>query len=333
MGITVIVAAIVLMITIILMSQATGVFSSKLTLRAFFENAGGLRVGAPVRLQGVDIGNVTEILINPHDPSHPVEVVMKVGTRYHSLLRTDSSAMLGTAGVLGETFVDIDSIDSHGERVHNNAVLPSKNRPDIQDVIRSSEASLQNLNTLVNRLNDVVGQIQQGKGSVGKLIYDASLYNKLNSTLTQVQEMVGDITNAKGSIGKLIEQDDLYNHASATLDKLNNIIDQINNGQGTAGRFIKDPTLYNNANETITRAKQLMADINDKQLAAKLSTTIGNLQDLTDKMNQGQGTMGKLFQDPSVYNNTDNLLTETRNLIEAIRKNPKKYLTIHLKLF
>ena len=54
---------------------------------------------------------------------------------------------------------------------------------------------------------------------------------------------------------------------------------------------------------------------------------------LATQLNSGEGTVGKLVKDPSVYNNTNQLLGETRNLIAAIRKNPKKYLTIRLKLF
>jgi len=57
------------------------------------------------------------------------------------------------------------------------------------------------------------------------------------------------------------------------------------------------------------------------------------LSDMVDRLNSGQGTMGKLLQDPTLYNNTNQLLTETQDLIKAIRQNPKKYLTIHLKLF
>jgi phospholipid/cholesterol/gamma-HCH transport system substrate-binding protein len=60
---------------------------------------------------------------------------------------------------------------------------------------------------------------------------------------------------------------------------------------------------------------------------------MNKLSDLSDKLNSGEGTIGKLLQDPSVYNNTDQLLTESRNLIQAIRQNPKKYLTIRLKIF
>jgi phospholipid/cholesterol/gamma-HCH transport system substrate-binding protein len=71
----------------------------------------------------------------------------------------------------------------------------------------------------------------------------------------------------------------------------------------------------------------------DAEFARKLENTVSNLTAITDKINSGQGTAGLLLTDPKVYNNTDQMLIETRNLVKAIRENPKKYLTIHFKIF
>jgi phospholipid/cholesterol/gamma-HCH transport system substrate-binding protein len=60
---------------------------------------------------------------------------------------------------------------------------------------------------------------------------------------------------------------------------------------------------------------------------------MNRLSEMMDRLNAGQGTVGKLLQDPSLYDNSNKLLTDTQDLIKAIRQNPKKYLTIHLKLF
>jgi phospholipid/cholesterol/gamma-HCH transport system substrate-binding protein len=57
------------------------------------------------------------------------------------------------------------------------------------------------------------------------------------------------------------------------------------------------------------------------------------LSSIADKIDSDQGTAGLFLTDPKVYNNTDQMLVETRNLIKAIRENPKKYLTIHFKVF
>jgi phospholipid/cholesterol/gamma-HCH transport system substrate-binding protein len=343
-GLVVIFASITLAVLIFLMTGPTGLFTKKISVVAYLDNAGGLRVGAPVRLEGVDIGNVTDITVIPSHGKTPVQVTLKVSMKYAGGLRKDSTVTLSTAGVLGETFVDIDSRQASGPVVQNGDVLHTIETPDFNDVIRTTQGSLQNVDILVRRVDRIVTQIESGNGSIGKLIYDQGLYNRLNTTLNEVQSMVQMISQGKGSIGKLIASDDLYNKANASVDKLNAIIDQINSGQGTVGKFIKDPALYNNANETIKKANQLMADINsgkgalgkfasDPEFARKLDNTMTKLSNIADKIDSAQGTAGLLLTDPKLYNNADQMLVETRGLIKAIRENPKKYLTIHFKVF
>ena len=343
-GLTVIFASITLAVLIFLMTGPTGLFTRKITLTSYFDNAGGLRVGAPVRLEGVDIGNVTDIAVVSGHGLAPVQVRMKVSTKYSKALKKDSVASLATAGVLGETFVDIDSRAATGPMAQNGDVLPAREQPDLQDVIRASQGTLQNVDVLVRRVDRIVGQIESGNGSIGKMIYSEALYNKLNTSLNEVQRMVQEISQGKGSVGKLINSDELYNKANASVDKLNKIIDEVNAGQGTMGKFLKDPALYNNANATIEKANKLMADINagkgalgkfasDEEFARKLDNTVTKLSSIATKIESGEGTAGKLLTDPAVYNNTDQMLIETRHLIKSIRENPKRYLTIHFKIF
>jgi phospholipid/cholesterol/gamma-HCH transport system substrate-binding protein len=345
-GLTVLAASITLGILILLMSGTSGLFTKKITLKSYFDNAGGLREGAPVRLQGVDIGNVTDVRV-VSDPSRkltPVQVTLKVSTKYHNNLRKDSVTLLSTAGVLGETYIDIDSALAKGPEVQQGDVLPTRETAQIEDVVRASQSTLQNLDALEKRVDRILAFVESGQGSIGKVIYDPSLYNRLNATIVQFQGLVNDVTSGKGSIGKLLVDDELYRNANATVAKLNAIIDDLNAGNGTAGKFLKDPTLYNTANDTIANVKRITDDVNagkgalgvlarNQEFANKLQNTMSKLSDLSDRMNSGEGTIGKLLQDPSVYNNTNQLLQDTQELIKAIRQNPKKYLTIHLKIF
>jgi phospholipid/cholesterol/gamma-HCH transport system substrate-binding protein len=343
-GLTVLFALTVIAILIFLMTGATGLFTHKLILRAYFENASGLRVGAPVRLEGVDVGNVTRIAVVTSHPLSPVEVTMKVATRYRMGLRKDSVATLATAGVLGETFVDISSKEAKGPEAQNGDVLKTHETPDISDVVRASQSTLQNVDILVRRLDRIVSSVERGEGSIGKLIYDPTLYNKLNTTLNQVQSIVGQINEGQGSVGKLIYSDELYNKLNDAVDKVNKLVDQVDQGQGTVGKLLKDPSLYNNANQTIAKANKLMEDVNsgkgalgklaaDPEFAKKLDETITNLRIISDRLQAGEGSAGLLLKDPSLYTNADQMLVETRSLVKAIRENPKKYLTIHFKIF
>ena len=343
-GITVIFASIVLAVLIFLMSGNIGLFTQKLQLLTYFDNAGGLRIGAPVTLQGVNMGNVTDIRVVAGRPYSPVQVTMKVNSRYKEMIRKDSTAELATAGVLGELYVDIDSKNAHAGPVQNGDVLPSEEQPGIDDVVKASQSTLQNMEILVKRLDRIVASIEQGEGSVGKLLKDPSLFNRANALLSQMQDIVNTVQSGKGSIGKLLNNDELYDKLNDSVTKLNVIVNDINAGKGNAGKFLKDESLYRNANETIAKANKLMDDINagkgtlgklakDPEFAGKVDSIATNLKEISDKINSGQGSVGKLMNDPSVYNNVDQLTVETRNLIKAIRENPKKYLTIHFKLF
>ena len=344
-GLTVLFASIVISILIFLISGGPATLvTPKLHLKAYFENASGLRVGAPVRLEGVDIGNVSAISVDTSRPLTPVAVTMKVSTRYRMGLRKDSLATLETAGVLGETFVDISNKTAKGPEAQNGDVLKTEERPDISDVVRASNTTLENVNILVRRLDRIVSAIERGEGSAGKVIYDPTLYNKLNATLDEVQHLVGQVSEGRGSIGKLINDDELYNKLNASVDKVNRLVDDIDQGQGTVGKLLKDPDLYNNANQTIAKANKLMDDINsgkgalgklasDPEFAKRLDETVTNLRIISDRLQQGEGSFGLLLKDPSLYTNADQMLVETRNLVKAVRENPKRYLTIHFKMF
>src|SRR5258707_11713779 len=233
------------------MSGTGGWFTSKISIRSYFDNAGGLREGAPVRLAGVDIGNVTTVKIVNGKPLTPVEVTMKVNTKYRFNLRKDSVTLLSTAGILGETYVDVDSSTAKGPEATDGDTLAARNQPDIQDVVRASQGTLQNLDSLLKRVDRIIAFIESGQGSIGKVIYDPSLYNQLNATVAEFKGLVDDIQSGKGSIGPLLTSDEAYKKVIAAIDKVNLMVDDLQAGKGSAGKLLKDPELYDNANKTI----------------------------------------------------------------------------------
>jgi phospholipid/cholesterol/gamma-HCH transport system substrate-binding protein len=345
-GVTVIFASLVLALLLFLMSGTGGFFSTRIKLVSFFDNAEGLREGAPVRLNGVDIGNVMAIRIVPDKDKQitPVEIVMKVGTKYRFNLRRDSLTSLDTAGVLGETYIDIDSSQAIAALAQDGDTLPTRVHPDFNEVVRSSQSTLQNMDALLKRADRILAFAESGKGSLGKLIYDPTLYDQFSKTVAEFNQIVDQIAKGQGSLGQLINRNDAYNKFVATLDKMNGVIDDLQAGKGTAGKFLKDPSLYNNANDTIANFKQVSADLNagkgsagrllkDEELAKKLDTTMTKLAALTSELEAGQGTAGKLFKDEALYNNANQMLEESRNLVKAIRQDPKKYLSIKLHIF
>jgi len=214
----VIVASVILAILVFLMSGTSGMFTSKITLVTYFDNAEGLRSGQPVDLQGVPVGNVTAVRVVTNRPLTPVQVTLRIIRRYAPLVHKDTTAVVRTAGVLGESFIDLDSKQAKKPPVDDGDELPSFNAPGIEDVVRSSQTTLQNMDVLVKRLDRIVAQVETGKGSLGQIISDPTLINKANGILNQIQGMLNDVNNGRGTIGKLFSDDSLYKKANAEID-------------------------------------------------------------------------------------------------------------------
>jgi phospholipid/cholesterol/gamma-HCH transport system substrate-binding protein len=344
-GVLVLVALSALTALIFLMSGNTGgFFTGRITVKSYFEDSAGLKIGAPVNLDGVTIGSVKSIKIAPEHKLTPVEVIMKISKRYQPLVRIDAKSSLETIGVLGDTVVNINGKFATGPPIQDGGQLQTTETPNLTDVIKSSQGTIEQLNVILAKVNDLVDSLNSGKGSIGKLINDPSLYNKALNTLNQLQTLVNDVGNGKGSLGKLIADDTLYNRANDAVAHLQHMSAEMDSGQGTLGKFIKDPTLYNDLEKSTKNLNEMLAQINsgkgalgmmtrDQAFANKLNNTVTQLNSLLTQINSGQGTMGKLVKDPTLYNHTDELMTSSSDLIKAIRKNPKKYLTIHLKIF
>jgi phospholipid/cholesterol/gamma-HCH transport system substrate-binding protein len=344
-GVLVIAALAALTALIFLMSGSSGgFFAGHIVARSYFENSAGLKVGAPVNLEGVTIGNVKSIRIVPERKLTPVEVVMSLSKKYQDALKADSKSSLETVGVLGDTVVDIDSKSATGGAFQSGAELATTETPNLSDVIKSSQGTIEQLNTILAKVNNLVDMLNSGKGSIGQLINNPDLYNKAIKTLNELQGLVDQISSGKGSIGKLVNDDSLYDKANETVARLKSIADALDDGKGTAGKLLRDETLYNNLNSSVANANQLLADINagkgglgllakDPAFAKKLDDTVTKLDSILARADAGEGTLGQLVRNPALYNNADQLMTETRGLVAGIRENPKKYLTFHVKVF
>jgi phospholipid/cholesterol/gamma-HCH transport system substrate-binding protein len=344
-GALVMVALAVLIGLIFLMSaKSGGLFAQKFTLRAYFDNASGLKNGAPVTLDGVTIGNVTHMMVDSgHNPT-PVEVIMQVGRSSAGGIHTDSTATITQAGVLGDSYVDIDSTRATGPLVANNAELKASGAPTVQDVVRSSQQTIERIQQLTANLNNLVGTLNTKKGLIGELINDPALAKRVANIATNLETVTQSVSNGQGTLGKLITDDTLYARASSAVDKMNNIATSLDQGKGTAGKLLRDDALYNNLNSAVANTNRLVANINsgqgalgkfahDPAFAKKLDDAVTNLDGILKSVNSGQGTLGQMVQNRALFDHADQTLDQAQHLLQEFRADPKKYLQIHMKLF
>jgi len=347
-GLLVSTAGVALIALVFLMTGSVGgLFTPKIKVRSYFENAAGLEVGAPVSLEGVTVGTVTAISVvsSPDRRLTPVEVTMKIsGKRVQQSLRTDSKASLSTIGVLGDTVVDINSQFASGPLLKSGDELTTMETPNITDVIKSSQGTIDQLNVILAKANALLDNITSGNGSIGKLIASDDFYHEAYTAMGDLQTLTDNLNQGKGTAGKLITDDSLYNHLNATAEHLQHVSEEIDSGKGTAGKMITDPELFNNLNQTLAHANSILADVDagkggigvmakDPAFAKNLQDTLSRMDSLVSSIQEGNGTLGKLATDDKAYNDLDKLLVNSQDLVTAIRTDPKKYLTIHMKIF
>ena len=369
-GLLVLIAIGVLIVLILNASGDLNPFASKLHLRARFADANGLREGSEVRLAGVRIGRVDRIRlmtaseVGPGPNPQKVEVFMSINNKIDGVpaterIRNDSTAQQASPSLLGsEMMVNITPGTALGQPVKENDVLLSSSGNTMSDLATRGTDLAERLSKLSDQLTEVVKDVREGKGTVGRLFNDESLYNNLNATIRDAEDLAQQIKSGRGSAGKLIYDDALYNNANSIAANLKLISDDIRAGRGSAGKFISSDELYNKVNRIADRVNSSMnqidiivADVNAgrgtlgrlvkdeaiyndaRSAIARFNTTAERVDSVVASAQRGEGTLGKLITDEALYNNVNNLSSEGVKLLYDFRQNPKKYLTIKFQLF
>jgi phospholipid/cholesterol/gamma-HCH transport system substrate-binding protein len=347
-GLFVLVGLLILAVAIFYVTGA-GFLGPKYRLKTFLPEVSGLSTGAPVRLDGVEIGNVEKIRLvprvagKPPDRMHNIEVDIRIDSRYQGDVLTDSSATLVTEGLLGNRYVNVVR-GYTGVPLKEGQAIPGAEEKAIKEVVERSADVLANLKALSEEIQDIVGDVQAGKGTIGKLITDDQAYNHLNSILAKGDQIVGNVQSGQGTVGKLFMTDELYSKVDKGVDNFNSIVADVRSQKGTIGKLLYDPSLYDQAKAALDNGNAIMGDIRagkgtlgklttDETLYNKLRDTSSNLSEATAKLNKTDNTAGKLFSDPQLYDNLAALSKDMREFIVEFRKNPKKYLTVKMSFF
>jgi len=343
-GIMAVVSLSILVVLVFLLTGRGGIFGKTARARIFVDDSASLKIGAAVRLNGIDIGNVEDVrLSGSSDPGRAVEIVIEVRREMLSRIPDDSQSTLNPEGVFGDKYVNITRGQSP-RTVSEGGELRSLDTREFQEIVQQSYNVLASLNGITKRIDSITSQVEKGHGTIGKLLYDEALYNRIDAVVRQAQNVVALVETGKGTIGKLLADDQLYHSINATVHRVDTVVAGVESGKGTLGMLLNDPAMYQNATRILGESNKLIDNLNagqgtlgkllrDEALYKQLNTTLAKVDNTVDRVNTGQGTLGQLLVNRALYDSLNGVTTETRQLIKDIRSDPRKFLRIKLALF
>jgi len=288
-------------------------------VNALFSNVQDLKVGDRVKMAGVEVGRVQDIQLT----NNKVLVMMKV--RPAAQVKTDSIATIKFTGLLGQNFVSVDFGTPQGEALKDDQYVATAEQADLSAMMQKIDnvaSGVENLtksftgfkiDTLVGPLRDFINankdpltatisnvqalsfdissQVSQGKGTLGKLIKDETLYDTALSTVSNLQDtateikttvadarkVVDQVNSGHGTIGKLVTDDKLYRETTETMTNAKEILQKVNQGQGTVGKLVNDQEFYKNAKLTLQKLDQATESLEDQGPLSVLGLALSKL--------------------------------------------------------
>ncbi len=264
------------------LGTSTGLLEGRYRLITYFEDVQGLVAGAPVRLAGKDVGQVEFVTFSGQgDQRPPVRVVLQIRRDVQDRVRSDSVASIGTIGLLGDKYISLSMGTTAGRVLEDQQELASVSPVDLSmAVVRGTEA-IDNVATLAENLNRVVGsfheamggqrladasaaaaraaedlggvvrEVREGKGLLHSLIYDSYAGGEVASvsrSLARLEQILAEINEGDGLLHELVytpaDEQELLREAERASTRLASALEKVDSGEGTLGLLVNDPTLY-----------------------------------------------------------------------------------------
>jgi len=355
-------SAIVLMVFLFFIGSEQKIFSRKNEYKVRLDSVSGLAEGNPVKISGVTVGVVKDINL-PRDPKQKdVDIQLMVDRKYAERIRTDSRARLKKLGLLaGDSYVDITPGNPKFDSLEPGAMIPAARQTNVDQLISSGEDLVDNFVQISYSLKNILGRVDRGEGLLGELTTQPETKQRLTdtfmTTLNKTNSVLAHVESGRGVLGKLVYDDkyadELTGSLKATATSMQSLVANMNdafkNGQGPLPALLNDPAgkkkvydLVDNLGKASTNLAAFSESfktgqglvprlMNDKAYAdqslAEFTGLVKQLNDAVAKVNSGQGTAGKMINDPSVYESINDILigiNESKLLRWLIRNRQEK---------
>ncbi|MCE1230127.1 MAG: MlaD family protein [Firmicutes bacterium] len=260
------------------------------TFRTEFAQVAGLNVQGHIRIAGVKVGSVKDISLEGH---HAV-VTFSVENRY--AVRQGAVASLSSIGILGEKYIELDPGTGGGTDLPTGSTIPSKTGISLDNLMETLGAIGTDVKGITYALNQSIG------GEKGR---------------QKLDEIVDNIRSLTGEFRAMAQE----NHAAInnTMANVESISSELRDRLPKIAKQFEDlgKTLNGMVDENRPELKGMVADV--RKLAQGFQSTSENIRSITEKMNKGEGTIGKLLNDESTVKKLNEAVDNVNQMLSGFR--------------
>jgi phospholipid/cholesterol/gamma-HCH transport system substrate-binding protein len=329
-------------VVVFLIGKERNLFDKENTYRGAFENVDGLALDSPVRLGGLEAGHVTAISFASDLEDKRIIVTMQVLKRYESRVRADSVARVVGRGVLGDKAIDVSLGSPDKAQLANGSEIPTGTSGDISSLLKATGEMIDNavgitrdlrsgvqaytapdiqkdVVSLVKSARNIMHEVETGKNLLHLIAYDQGTSDevkklvtaasasavKLDEAVGRVDALVGDVKNGDGSLHALVYD----RKVASAITSLGVAADEL-------------ATLVHDVKTTKTGAVYQLVYGDAAAMVNDLGQAASDVKAITGKIKAGQGSLGAVINDPTVYEDLKEILgniKRNRVLRELVR--------------
>jgi phospholipid/cholesterol/gamma-HCH transport system substrate-binding protein len=281
----------------LIVGKNTSLLARHDTAYLFLSDIKGLAEGNMVAISGKKIGVVKALDFEQRIDTSGVRVTLDIVDEFFGLITSDSKATIRALGVLGDKYVEI-TLGRSQVKLKDGDYLAVNLEPGLDDLTSSAIKTM-------NTIQELSSKINNGEGSLGKLITTNELNEKVIKTMSNIETMTNKFSHGSGLLATLINDEALAKRVASLITNLSDVSASLREGKGSLGKLMVDESFYNNLSSLAKRTDSLLA---------KLSTS--------------EGTLGKFSNDPAVYDNLNRSILSLDSLLIDLKQNPDRYLTV-----
>ncbi len=288
-----IVLAVVVLIVGVRYFQDLPIFSSSYLLTANFENVSGLSAGNPVRLSGVNVGTVESVQLQQDEET--VRVRFRVNENV--LIPEGSMAEVRGFSALGGVRLGIRPGPSSNPPLQPGSIINTPSGPGLLDQLTQQGPEM------TSKVDSVLDNTSRATGALANQMEEGG---DLQQTLASLRNVATTLESVSGGEEETLRSA-IQNLETITAD-LQSFTSENSDSLGVTVQRV---------NRNLTRLEQNLAN---------LERTTAALGSFAEKINEGEGTLGRLANDPSLYNNLDSTSVQMNRLLRDLQENPQRYL-------